>query len=365
LLQGVVAYVREHGWWSLQFVEQSRGAGPPPWLAQWEGDGILARIENRQVARAVLATGRPAVDLSAGRLAPSLPWVETDDAAFAHLAADHLMGHGLRQFGYCGDARFAWSGHRARVFEEIVQRAGCPCAKFIFPKSPGNLLRQRAELKQWLCDLPKPAGVFACYDIMGQQVLDACREAGIAVPDEISVIAVDDDELLCELSHPPLSSIIPNARQTGYEAAALLDRLMRGGRMGPLGHLIPPVGVRQRQSTDILATSDLQIARAVRFIQDHACDPINVADVVNAGALSRRVLEKRFLKELNRTPHAEILRVRLDRVRRLLTTTALSLEEIAARAGFEHPEYLSTVFKRETGVSPGRFRKTAKPGQNN
>lgn len=357
LLQGVVGFSRNHGPWSLQLVEQGRGDDPPRWLARWKGDGIIARIESRRIAGAVLATGRPAVDVSAGRLAPALPWVETDDTAIARLAAEHLMERGFRRFAYCGDARFAWSHRRAAAFRDLTAHAGFPCKEFTLPKSAEGFPRRTAELSRWLRKLTKPIGLFAGYDILGQQILDACREAGVTVPEEAAVIGVDDDELLCELANPPLSSVIPNARGAGYKAASLLCEMMSGKSITVLNHLITPLGVRQRQSTNILTTEDPHIARALRFIREHACDPINVSDVVSAVGLSRRILERRFLTELSRTPHAEILNVRMSRVRSLLADTKLSLEEIAERTGFEHPEYLTVVFKRETGVNPSEFRR--------
>jgi len=188
------------------------------------------------------------------------------------------------------------------------------------------------------------------------QVLDACRRLGVPVPDEVAVVAVDNDELLCELAHPPLSSVIPNTRRTGYEAAALLDRLMNGGRARGETHLIPPLGVATRQSTDVLAIEDPHVSRAVRYIREHACDGINVRDVLRAVPQSRRLLEARFKKLLGRTPHEEILRVQLRRVKQLLTETDLPLETIAERTGFAHPEYLSVVFRREVGQPPSRYR---------
>jgi LacI family transcriptional regulator len=217
-----------------------------------------------------------------------------------------------------------------------------------------------AEIAAWLKSLPKPVGIMACYDSRGQQVLDACRNAGFAVPDEVAVIGVDNDELLCELASPPLSSVIPDAHRAGYAAAARLDRLMAGKTVAPTAELVPPLGVASRQSTDALALDDKDIVQAVRLIREHACEGINVADVLRAVPLSRRVLEQRFQKLLGRTPREEILQVRLARVKQLLGETELALYQIAERTGFEHVEYLSVVFKRETGLTPSAWRTGAR-----
>ena len=359
LVQGVVHYVQEHGPWSFQMMEQGRGDDPPPWLAEWDGEGIIARIETPRIARAVVKRGLPAVDLSAARLVTSLPWVETDDAAIARLAAEHLLERGFKHFGYCGDARFNWSVWREGYFSEQLRQAGHSCHAFRSNPALADLDAQSRDLSEWLRGLPKPVGIMACYDRRGQQVLDACRNASLAVPDEVAVVGVDNDELLCELAAPPLSSVIPNTLRTGYEAAALLDRMMMGKRVAAKAHLIAPLGVAARQSTDVLAIDDREVAGAVRFIREHACEGINVADLMRSVTLSRRVLEQRFKRLLGRTPHEEILHVRLNRVQRLLAETDLPLYQIAERAGFEHVEYLSVAFKRELGKTPRQFRTEA------
>ena len=356
LVQGVVHYVREHGAWSFQMMEQGRGDDPPPWLANWDGDGVIARIETPRIARAVVKCGLPAVDLSAARLVPTLPWVETDDADIARLAAEHLLERGFKHFGYCGDARFNWSVWREGFFAQQLRQAGHDFHAYRSDLAAADLGTQNRHLMEWLRSLPKPVGIMACYDRRGQQVLDACRNAALAVPDEVAVVGVDNDELLCEIAAPPLSSVIPNTHRTGYEAAALLDRMMAGRKVPAKAHLIVPLGVAARQSTDVLAIDDREVAKAVRFIREHACEGINVSDLMNAVTLSRRVLEQRFQRLLGRTPHAEILHVRLNRVQRLLAETDLPLYLIAERAGFEHVEYLSVAFKRELGKTPRQFR---------
>lgn len=361
LLQGVVHYIREHQPWSFHLMEQGRGDDPPPWLKRWNGDGIIARIETPRIAAAVVKAGVPAVDLSAARLVPELPWVETDDEQIARLAAEHLLERGFKHFGFCGDARFNWSVWRERHFCARIEAAGGTVHRYLpAAVAAGDLTAQLADLRRWLSELPKPIGIMACYDIRGQQVLDACRSAGLAVPGEVAVIGVDNDELLCDLASPPLSSVIPNGHRTGYEAAALLDRMMAGRSVAPTASLIAPLGVAARQSTDVLAVDDRDVARAVQFIREHACDGINVGDVLRAVPLSRRVLEQRFQRMLGHTPRQEILHVRLARVQQLLAETDLPLYLIAERTGFEHVEYLSVVFKRETGKTPRAFRNAAR-----
>jgi LacI family transcriptional regulator len=354
LLAGIIAYVRQHTPWSIYLPELGRGDVPPT----WRGDGIIARIETRAIARRLARTELPVVDVSAGRHIRSIPWVETDDAAIAKHAADHLLERGIRNLAYCGESRFNWSRWRSKHFQELALAAGATVNVY---ESSGRdpWITEHNALLAWVSKLPKPVGIMACYDIKAQQLLDVCRENGLAVPEEIAVIGVDNDPLLCSLTTPPLTSVIPNTHRTGYEAALLLDRMMSGERIAPKGYLIPPIGVQTRQSTDVLALADPEIAAAVRFIREHACDGATISDLLRVVPLSRRVLERRYRKSTGRTPHQDLLRFRIDRVKQLLAETDHSLEQIAALAGFEHPEYMSVAFKRETATTPGKFRQLA------
>ncbi|EMI47124.1 xylose operon regulatory protein [Rhodopirellula sp. SWK7] len=220
--------------------------------------------------------------------------------------------------------------------------------------------REKKRLAKWIIGLPKPVGVFACYDIRAQQVLDVCREEEMRVPEEVAVLGVDNDKLLCNLCYPPLSSIIPNAHRTGREAARLLEILMNGGDVDEERHLIQPRGIATRQFTDVLAIEDPDIATAVRFIRENACDGINVKDVLKQVPLTRRALELRFQNLLGRTQHQEIIRQRVERVKRLLMETDMPLKAIARTAHFEHEEYMSVVFRRSTGLPPGKYRQAHK-----
>ena len=234
LLHGIQSYARENRHWALHLTEQGRGETPPAWLRSWRGDGMIARVETKSVAEAVRQAAVPVVNVSAAELAPEFPTVISDSAAIARLAAEHLLERGFRHFGYCGDARFAWSARHGENFVRHLADAGFECAVFDSqPADAEDWEREQRKLARWLRSLPKPAGVMACYDIRGQQVLDVCRAVGVAVPDEVAVIGQHNDELLCDLCDPPLSSVIPNARRAGYEAAALLDRMMRGERSLP------------------------------------------------------------------------------------------------------------------------------------
>ncbi|OYP37071.1 xylose operon transcription regulator XylR [Rhodopirellula sp. MGV] len=362
VLRGIASYVHEHEQWSIFLTEQERGSLPPSWLQDWNGHGVIARIENQATAQVVQDLKIPVVDVSAARHIPEIPCVETDDEAIAGLAYTHLRERGFETFGFCGDARFVWSTNREKAFLKRVEEDGFPCSTFVDQRqsrrAPGA---ERRRLVKWLHQLPKPIGIFATYDIKAQEVLDACRECDLKVPLEVAVLGVDNDELLCDLCTPPLTSIAPDAEQAGRVAAATLDAMMNKPRRQcgnhPSMRLLPPKGIVSRQSTDIVAISDKDVAEAVRFIRDHYCEPINVQDLLERIPISRRMLESRFREILGRTPHQEILRRRIDQIQYLLANTDLSLSQIARQTGFQNQEYMSVAFRRAVGQPPGAFRK--------
>ncbi|HWL10029.1 MAG TPA: XylR family transcriptional regulator [Planctomicrobium sp.] len=360
LLDGIRSYVRAHQRWSIYLPEQGRGAEAPKWLSKWQGDGIIARIESDDVAVTLKKMKLPVVDVSAARRLQEIPWVETDDSEIAKLAAGHLLDRGFRNLAFCGDDGFNWSLWRREQFENVVRQAGCQYFEHLShsrSQTEDSWNKEKLELTRWLKKLPRPIGIFASYDIKAQKLLEICRELSISVPEEMAVIGVDNDRLLCDLSFPPLTSVIPNTHRTGYEAAMLLDRMMSGETVPAEAHLIKPIGIETRQSTDVLAIDDPHVAMALRIIRQSASLGINVQDVLKKVPLSRRVLESRFQKLLGRTPHQELIRLRIAHVRQLLIETNLSLAEIATRTGFEHVEYLSVAFKREVGHSPREFRR--------
>jgi LacI family transcriptional regulator len=289
-----------------------------------------------------------------------LPGIWSDHAAIGRLAGRHLLECGFRQFAFCGFSGQQWAIQRRDGFTQFIQQSGHPCNVYESRWTQRHSRpweQERQKLAGWIGSLPKPIGIMACNDMRGQQVLDACRAAEIAVPDEVAVIGVDNDELLCDLCDPPLSSVVPNPERIGYEAAAWLDELMAGRRLAERERFIEPQGIATRQSTDVLAIDEPSIAAAVRFIRQTACNGVTVPQIVERVGVSRSVLERGFHKHLGHTPQAEIRLVQVKRVKELLAQTELSLAEIAELAGYEHPEYMCVVFKRETGRTPGQFRR--------
>ncbi|MBI5383528.1 MAG: DNA-binding transcriptional regulator [Verrucomicrobia bacterium] len=364
ILRGISRYLRTHGAWSVFLDERELRAPPPEWLSHWRGEGVICRSTTPEWASIFRRWRLPVVDLNDLYLDLGLPRVGSDMPAIGRMGAEHLRERGFRHLAFCGFSGETWSEQRREGFVEAAQGLVTPGSTY---ESAWSGLRQhpwqeeRDRIAQWLQSLPRPAGIMACNDVRAQHVLDACRHVGAAVPDEIAVVGVDNAETFCELCNPPLSSVVPNAERIGFEAAALLDRLMTGGKPPARSLLVEPLAVVTRQSSDVFAVEDALVARAVRLIRERACQGIKVSGLIGEMHCSRSILERRFREHLGRSPQAEIREVQIRRVKQLLADTDWTLPRIAESAGIEHPEYLSVVFKRHTGQTPGQYRQASRP----
>lgn len=362
LLRGIARYARLHGPWSF-FLEPGAQEETPPPLRDWGVDGVITLFRTKRQARRILATRIPVVDLDF-TLPGLVPWgICNDEAGVARTAADHLLSRGLRHFAFVGwpevdDGISLWESQRQKTFAEAVKKAGFECSSYRWPARSADRGwgREQKSLARWLRSLPKPVGIMASNDQRARHVLEAARVAAIAVPDDVAVIGVDNDETLCELSTPSISSVALDTDTIGFQGAAMLDRLMNGRRVPRRAVPIPPLGVIARRSTDMLAMADPTVVDAVRFMDANIGRPIRIADVLAVARLSRKTLEVRFRRVLGRTPHEELQRRRLERVKTLLQQTDWPLKQIARAAGFTYVEHLHLIFRREVGLTPAAFR---------
>ena len=376
LLRGIAAYARVHGPWTFYHEEQIVVNTRPAWLKNWRGDGILARIESQKLLDQIAGMRIPAVDLLGLHDAPDIPSFDNDTMASARLAVDHFFERGFKHFAYCGLSGVHYSDDYRNSLVEYLGDMGHTVDIYNPPKTQRRsktieqvaastveakgILHEEA-LGEWLKSLPKPIGLTACNDLRAHQVLNACVQWGIAVPDEVAVIGADNDEVLCELSNPPLSSVDPDAQRMGYEAAALLERLIDGEPAPKEKILIEPAGVIVRKSSDVTAIPDSAVAAALFYIREHACSGISVDDVLQEVRLSRSTLERRFTKYVGRSPKNEILRVQLRHVKQFLTETDYPLSKVARLSGFKHVENMCHFFKAKTTETPGQYRKKHRP----
>jgi LacI family transcriptional regulator len=368
VLRGIVRYARLHGPWAFYITPGDREQALPE-MKQWGGTGIIARIENEKIAQSILATGLPiiAMDLSEKQLAPDNPLSQvselyTDSYHAAQFAAIHLLEKGFKKFAFVGVVDRIWSKRRRDSFVKHIRQAGYKTHVYEHPRNKLDCEwgREQKILAEWLRYLPKPIGLMAANDDRGRAVLEACRAANVGVPDEVAVIGVDNDSLLCELANPPLSSVVLNAESGGFEAAALLDRMMQGQVKTPEKIVVEPLHVVARSSTDVVALEDLGVARAVRFINENTSRPIQVKDIVSAVGISRRTLEIRFRRAIGKSMNEKIQQAHLDRAKRLLMETDLPLPQVAEAAGYNSTSYLAVVFHEAFGMTPAKYRTYAR-----
>jgi LacI family transcriptional regulator len=358
ILEGIGQYRHEHQEWSIVFEERGLEELPPRWLKSWRGDGIIARTANRSIRRQLDNVRVPQVELL-GLQENEPAKVHGDNRAAGRMAAAHLMGCGLRHFGFFAGGDPWWIANCREAFCDELKKHGFSCGIYRSPVKDNRILprwheSQETSLTRWLLSLPQPCGIFCVTD--ARIVLEYCRRLSIPVPERMAVLGEDNDPVVCCISSPPLSAIDFSSKQIGYRAAALLDRMMAGAPPPKAVEWIAPLRVVPRQSTDIVAVEDDEMAQAIRFIRQYACSGIDVDDVATAVCISRRALERRFRMLFDRTPKTEILRVQLEYAKVLLSTTLLSVETVARRSGFPAFKHFAKIFQRETGTTPRSYR---------
>ncbi len=360
LLHGIAKYSRLHGPW-IFYTDASfyRKRGALSWLTDCGADGVIApdAKENREI----IGTGLPTIVYRVAKeRIPHLPAIVADNETVGKMVAEHLLDRGFRCFAFCGFENRPWSRERSDSFSKGIAEAGFEPHIFSMHselKGWRSFEREQGCLVEWLKSLPKPVGLMAGNDVCGRYVTEACRIAGLHVPDQVAVIGVDNDELVCGLTDPPMSSIALNTEKAGYEAAELLDRLMAGERLPGHDIIVRATHVVTRQSTDILAIEDRAVAEAIRFIHQHSREAIQVDDVVHYVAMSRRNLELRVHRVLGRSIYSEIKRVRTQQISRMLAETDLSISEIALKLGHPSDKHIARYFKQQTGMSLKEYRK--------
>lgn len=309
-------------------------------------DGLIIQAATPDQARLVGRASVPAVNVSSALGLKRVPSVVSDDRAVGAMGAEHFLRRGHRTFAYFAPDRRQFAELRHAGFAQRLSNDRVDARRFDDAES----------IRSYLASAPRPLAVMACNDRAAVALLEICRSLSLRVPEDVAVLGVDNDELMQSLANPPLSTINTARERIGFEAAAMLERLMSGQPIAGELVLVPPKDVITRRSTDALAIDDEDVASAARFIQHHAGRQIGVLDVARRATISRRQLERRFRDALGRTIHDEILRCRVDRARTMLIESDLTLPQIAMASGFASPSYFTTVFRRQTGSTPGEFR---------
>jgi LacI family transcriptional regulator len=364
---GAARYAREHHW---HLVADMIYTGKIP--LGWRGDGILSFTGYRDdLAKFLLSSRVPVVEMGLLRQDLGLPCVAGDNEMIGRLAAEHFLERRFRHFAWAPFMDDTINSERHRGFTRRLARERLRC--HVLPAAGSgsgkggtlNWSSRRTVLSRALQTLPKPLAVFGHNDCVAADIIDVCEEAGVAVPESVAVLGVDNDAILCESLRVPLSSVRHDLEGVAYQAAALLDRLMSGGRAPRQPLRVPPRGLAVRRSTDVVAIENPPVAQALRFIADRYADHLlSVDDVTRASGLSRRPLEILFRQELRRTINEEIIRVRLARATELLRATGQSVQDIAAGVGFTRSNHLCRIFRQRFAMTPTQYRaaESVRPG---
>lgn len=355
-------YAHYHGPWSFYW-EPGGLESAWPVLKSLDADGIIMRDVDR--LQEVLALKIPAVIIGHKRKEVSgVVNVVTDSPQIGRLGAEHLIQCGFKHFAFVSvtsqpNEKATWAQDREESFVRRVRELGFQTKTYLLPWTTGrNWVRERNALVGWLKSLPKPIGLMACNDDCGVQVMEACKLAELTVPDLVGVIGADNDEIVCGLSNPAMSSVAINFERAGYEAAEALAQLMAGTKRGAGKINVSATHIATRRSTDIVAVTDPALGRALRFIRDHSRRAIGVADVAKAAGFSRRALERRFRSEIGISILDQIRKARTEQICKMLVETALPVGQIAETLGFEDVQHFARYFRAAREMSPLAYRKS-------
>jgi len=375
ILRGVLQYVHFHGPWAVHLIDELRVKKKLFDPVAWGCTGMIVDMRDRAQAERLLAAGVPAVlsHVPDDVLAAKHPLsgrcrLQCENGLIGTRAAEHLLERRFRHFAFVGDVQgVSWSEARRDAFCRRLAKAGYSCTVYprLSPSEREDFSQEQAKLCGWLRALPKPVALFAANDARARQVLDSCLKTDSLVPQDIAVLGVDNDELICETAHPQLSSIQMTTERAGFEAARALDALMRETAPARRRPTVIPFGFSHlvtRRSTETVQIADVLVARAVEFIRINAGIVVTVEDLVRHLHVSRRWLEKRFKAHMGRTVYAEILRIRLERVQTLLRESSEPIEEIADACGFASASHLGTQFRRHFDTTPAAYRRRVRTG---
>lgn len=357
--RGVARYARKHNW---HLVTDMLYAATIPY--GWHGDGIISHVGYwDELADFISSAPEPKVELTNVRPDIDVPRVEGDNQKIGEIAALHFIERGYKNYAWAPFTNDIVNQHRYEGFHTKLKSHGFNCA-ILPPQHPFSKIPSRLnwhghlkQLSKSISKLPRPLAVFCYNDCVAANILHACQEAGLIVPNEVALIGTDNDELLCEAVTVPLTSVIHDLEGIGYQGAMLLDRLMDGATAPIEPIIVPPKGIVVRQSSDMLAVDNPQVAHALRYIWDNYMNKeLTVDKVVAATKLSRRPLEIAFLSNVDKTINEEIIHVRLEKAKDMLKETDMSVVDISAATGFTRPNHLFRTFRKHLNISPRTYR---------
>jgi LacI family transcriptional regulator len=362
-IQGIIDFYRKHCAWEILRNEMAQPFVMPEDMEGWSGDGVIGEIYTASDADILGSLPMPFVNTSSTSLARELPTVGVDNHAIGRMAAEHLVECKLDSFAFVGPTGLCHVGERYEGFSDALERAGGQCELVQF--EPAKISRDHAseemvtpdQLMDAIRGLELPVGIMASSDRVGFSVLEACRKLGLRSPEDVALVGVDNDDMYCNLAYSSMTSIAPNAREVGFRAAAMLDQLMEGQALTESRVLIPPKRIVFRNSTDMTRSEYPEVARALRFIRNHANEFIDVSNVLDVVPVSRRWLETKFKEEVGRGIYQEIRRLHIERAKELLLTTDWPVSRVAKESGFNNTERFEFAFQKLLEMSATEFRR--------
>ena len=362
LIEGVTRYLADNALnWTFAVAPESLMLSVLD-LVNWQGDGILAAINTEKEAECAVKLGIPTVNISSAMANCPVPRTMVDNYTIGELAAEHLLARGFRQFGFLGLDNVQYSKDRWLGFSSTLEKQGVSATQLLAAPTfrfDGEVWHeQHKQLSTWLRSLPKPCGVFAVSDYRACHVLESCRESGYSVPDQVAVMGVDDEQVICEHVRPTLSSVARNDSLEGYKAAEMLDMLMRGETLPANEIIVPPIEVINRESTSAFAVSDERLRQALDYLHQYLHEPITIEELATHADVSRRWLEYAFRDVFNETPYQYLKRQRLLKAKQVLADEPKSsITQVARSTGFASVKQMRLAFQQAYGVSPGEFRR--------
>lgn len=354
IVWGISQFLAQRERWCVDWVPHWALRLDPGEWRRWQGDGLIIQATEEQPIAVLRGARVPIVSVSDDGWDGLWPTVHSDNRAIGRLGAEHFLDRGFRVLLFVGSFAGAYARERWQGFAEYAEAHGARVESIDYrPRGdvpPSDFTLQRIR------EMPRPLGVMAAGDTYARAVARLCLQDGIAVPESVALLGVDNDELLCNLDLVPLSSVVPDQERVGREAAALLTAMLEGARPEPVVRLIPPRGIVTRQSTDVVHHEDTSLREAMRFVLENVSRPIGVQDIADHVGVSRRTLDRRFRQFLGRAPAEELLLLRLNLARRLLGDPLLSIGEVASRSGFTDQWHFGRCFRQRVGLSPSAFR---------
>jgi LacI family transcriptional regulator len=363
LLKGIVRYSKEHPPWVLckmpfSYRVEHEVEGVLKWAKEWKADGIIAQFYNTDRVSIFKENGIAAIAQDFKARFTDIPNITGAHCLTGQMGADYFIRKGFKNFAFYGFKDIVWSSERCEGFQGEISRNNLGKNFYGYQNTnfKGLWYYESAPLIAWLKMLPKPIAMMVCDDNQGQHIAEICKQCGIKIPEEIALLGVDNDEMICTLSDPPLSSINQAVEKGGYETAKLMDIMIQN----PDGHyedvVVYPTHIITRQSTDIFATGDKYISTILKYIHQNVNKKLNIDHIIRMAPLSRRLLENRFKQEIGLPIYSYIINLRMEKFTHKLMETDVPIVEIANEMGFSDYKNIARLFKKMKGCTPSEYR---------